>query len=183
MNTLDYSDYPTAVTVNLLTGTATGTNGSSVNDLGHGGIKNFQNIIGSHFDDTLVGLPNSILNGNGGNDSLSGGDSNDHVNGEAGNDTLSGNDGNDHVFGIGWSGAMTEARFLSLLPCLPDGVSEIYFHPASRPSRALALTMPDYHHVEELAALLSDAVRRSIVESGIRLVTYGDLIARGPVRS
>lgn len=84
---------------------------------------------------------------------------------------------NDHLFGLAWSGAMTEARFLSLLPYLPDGVSEVYFHPASRPSRALARTMPDYRHVEELAALLSAPVRRSIVAGGIGLVTYGDLVA------
>src|SRR5215212_6932328 len=38
---------------------------------------------------------------------------------------------NDHLFGIAWSGAMTEARLLALLPHLPVGVSEIYFHPAA----------------------------------------------------
>ena len=37
---------------------------------------------------------------------------------------------NDHVFGLAWSGQMTEDRLLRLLPHLPDGVSEIYFHPA-----------------------------------------------------
>src|SRR5258708_7717688 len=38
---------------------------------------------------------------------------------------------NDHLFGLAWSGAMTEARVLSLLPPVPEGVSEIYFHPAA----------------------------------------------------
>jgi hopanoid biosynthesis associated protein HpnK len=89
---------------------------------------------------------------------------------------------NDHLFGLSWSGAMTEARFLSLLPYLPDGVSEVYFHPASRPSRALARTMPGYRHVEELAALLSVAVRRSIAECGIGLVSYGDLVEGDAMR-
>jgi len=89
---------------------------------------------------------------------------------------------NDQLFGLAWSGAMTEARFLSLLPHLPDGVSEIYFHPASRPSSALAHTMPNYRHVEEFAALLSGAVRRRIVESGISLISYRDIVARGAVR-
>jgi hypothetical protein len=37
--------------------------------------------------------------------------------------------------------------------------------------------MPGYRHPEELAALLSPAVRRQIVERGIRLVSYGDLSA------
>jgi chitin disaccharide deacetylase len=72
---------------------------------------------------------------------------------------------NDHVFGLAWSGAMVEQRILRLVPHLPDGISEIYFHPAVE--RSL--------HREELAALLSPLVRRCIAESGIRLITYGEL--------
>jgi hopanoid biosynthesis associated protein HpnK len=90
---------------------------------------------------------------------------------------------NDHLFGIAWSGAMTEARVLDLLPHMPDGVSEIYFHPASTRSVALARTMPDYRHAEELAALVSPAVRRRIVETGIDLISYRDLLAAGPSRA
>jgi hypothetical protein len=62
VNTLDYSDFPTAVAVNLPAGTATGTSG----------IKNIQDVTGSQFDDTIVGLPTAMVNGNGGNDTLSG---------------------------------------------------------------------------------------------------------------
>src|SRR4051794_516833 len=51
---------------------------------------------------------------------------------------------NDHVFGIAWSGAMIEDRILRLLPHLPPGDSEIYVHPASRTSQALAEAMPGY---------------------------------------
>jgi hopanoid biosynthesis associated protein HpnK len=86
---------------------------------------------------------------------------------------------NDHVFGIGWSGAMTEARFLGLLPHLPEGVSEIYFHPAVERSPALAAAMPGYRHTAELDALLSPAVRQRIDELGIQLTIYGDLKAGG----
>ncbi|HEV8679664.1 MAG TPA: hopanoid biosynthesis-associated protein HpnK [Stellaceae bacterium] len=82
---------------------------------------------------------------------------------------------NDHVFGIAWSGAMVEERVLGLLPHLPPGVSEIYFHPATRHTTALAAAMPGYRHAEELAALLSPDVRRRIEELGIGLVDYGDL--------
>ena len=39
--------------------------------------------------------------------------------------------------------------------------------------------MPGYRHRDELAALLSPAVRRRIAELGIRLIGYGDLT---PVR-
>ena len=82
---------------------------------------------------------------------------------------------NNHVFGIAWSGAMIEERLLRLLPHLPRGVSEIYCHPATRQTAALAAAMPGYRNTEELAALLSPAVRQRIAELGISLVGYADL--------
>jgi hopanoid biosynthesis associated protein HpnK len=82
----------------------------------------------------------------------------------------------DHVFGIAWSGRMTEERLARLLPELPDGVSEIYFHPAVRRTRRLQAAMPGYRHDDELAALLSPAVERRIARLGIALVGYSDLI-------
>jgi hopanoid biosynthesis associated protein HpnK len=82
---------------------------------------------------------------------------------------------NDHLFGLAWSGRMVEERVLRLLPHVPDGVSEIYFHPASERSPVLAAAMPRYHHREELAALTSDAVKTRIAGLGIRLAGYGVL--------
>jgi hopanoid biosynthesis associated protein HpnK len=82
---------------------------------------------------------------------------------------------NDHVFGIAWSGGMTEARLLALLPHLPDGVSEIYFHPAAEASPAATGSVSGYRRSGELAALVSPQVRRRIEEFEIRLMTYGDL--------
>jgi len=84
---------------------------------------------------------------------------------------------NDHVFGLAWSGAMVEERVLGLLPHLPDGVSEIYFHPAVERNAALVAAMPGYRNPEELAALTSPRVRRRIAELGIDLVSYSDLAA------
>jgi chitin disaccharide deacetylase len=84
---------------------------------------------------------------------------------------------NDHLFGLAWTGAMTEKRVLSLLPHIPEGISEIYFHPATARTGALTRTMPDYHHAEEFAGLLSAKVRRGIAESGISLIAYRDLSA------
>ena len=86
---------------------------------------------------------------------------------------------NDHLFGVAWSGAMVEARVLGLLPYLPPGVSELYCHPATRQTAALARAMPGYRHAEELAALVSPAVRRRIAELAIGLVGYGDLASSG----
>ena len=85
---------------------------------------------------------------------------------------------NDHLLGLAWSGAMTEPRVLRLLAALPAGASELYCHPAVEQTAALARTMPAYRPVEELAALLSPAVRRVIDSSGIELVSYADLAAR-----
>jgi len=73
---------------------------------------------------------------------------------------------------------MTEARLLTLLPHLPEGISEIYFHPAVECNAALTAAMPGYRHTEELAALVSPAVRRRVEELGVELVSYGEPTAR-----
>jgi hopanoid biosynthesis associated protein HpnK len=81
---------------------------------------------------------------------------------------------NDNVFGLAWSGKVVEARFLKLIPHLPDGVSEIYCHPGTKSTSELTAAMPGYRHQEELAALLSPSVEAQIAELGIRLVSYSD---------
>jgi chitin disaccharide deacetylase len=78
---------------------------------------------------------------------------------------------NDHVFGLAWSGGMVEARIVRLIPHLPDGVSEIYFHPAAESTPSVH----SYRRAEELAALLSPVLRSRITELGVRLVSYSDL--------
>jgi hopanoid biosynthesis associated protein HpnK len=78
---------------------------------------------------------------------------------------------NDHCFGLAWSGHMTTERVRRLLAALPDGVSEIYFHPgaghhvtgqtAIGRDAALRRLMPDYEHEVELATLLACRDARS----------------------
>ena len=82
---------------------------------------------------------------------------------------------NDQLFGLAWSGAMVEERLLRLIPQLPDGVSEIYLHPATKHTPALAAAMRGYCHREELAALISPALKALIAKLDVRLVSYGDL--------
>jgi len=82
---------------------------------------------------------------------------------------------NDRLLGLAWTGGMNEARLLRLIDLLPPGVSELYLHPATSRSQALARVMPDYRQTEELAALLSPAVRRKIDTEGIALVAYGEV--------
>jgi hopanoid biosynthesis associated protein HpnK len=84
---------------------------------------------------------------------------------------------NDHLFGLAWTGRMLQERLLRLLPNLPQGVSEIYCHPATECSPALAAAMPGYSHREELEALLSSRLKSLIDTLGIRLVSYSDLVS------
>ena len=82
---------------------------------------------------------------------------------------------NDHIFGITWTGAMTEARWLALLPHLPEGVSELYCHPAIAEAPAFRRSMSAYRPVEEYRALVSPAVRAAIAAGGIDLTSFGAL--------
>jgi hypothetical protein len=62
---------------------------------------------------------------------------------------------------------MTEARLLRLFPLLPDGLNEIYFHPAARREPTIEALMPGYEHAAELAALCSPAVRAALEREGL----------------
>jgi chitin disaccharide deacetylase len=82
---------------------------------------------------------------------------------------------NDQLLGLAWTGGMTEERVLRFIDGLPPGVSELYLHPAASRTEPLVRAMPRYRQTEELAALLSPAVRRRIESSGIALIGYGAL--------
>jgi hopanoid biosynthesis associated protein HpnK len=77
----------------------------------------------------------------------------------------------DHVFGLAWSGAMTGERLKGLLEHLPDGVSEIYCHPATGPYPG---STARYAYREELAALLDPGMGGLIAERNIRLGGFSD---------
>jgi len=86
---------------------------------------------------------------------------------------------NDAAFGIAWSGHMTEDRLLRLIPMLPDGLSELYFHPASGRDSVIDAVMPAYEHEAELAALLSPAVREALDQAGISRGGFADQASSG----
>ncbi len=69
---------------------------------------------------------------------------------------------------------MTEARLLGIVENLPDGVSEIYCHPATDDEDGPA----GYRHVAELVALTSPAVRARLLAMGLKPVGFTDLAAR-----
>ena len=82
----------------------------------------------------------------------------------------------DRVFGLAWSGAMGEARLEGLIARLPEGLSEIYLHPAT--ADQFAGSAAGYRHREELAALTSERCRDALACSGARLGGYADFAGR-----
>ena len=93
---MSYANATSGITVNL--------SQTSVQPLADGDkILNFENVIGTDFDDVFFGtaVANIIDGGKGrdqfvtgdGNDKVSGGDGNDIFNGDLGADTLDGGDG------------------------------------------------------------------------------------------
>jgi hopanoid biosynthesis associated protein HpnK len=79
---------------------------------------------------------------------------------------------NDHIFGVNDSGAMVERRLLQLLDHLPDGVTELYCHPATRRWQGPDNLPVHYRPEDELAALLSPAVSAKLEEAGVRPVSF-----------
>lgn len=84
---------------------------------------------------------------------------------------------NDYVFGMSDSGSMGEARLLEALGSLPEGVTEIYLHPAVESGAAIAPSMSGYRHADELAALLSPSVRAALTASGAQTGGFRRLTA------
>ena len=82
---------------------------------------------------------------------------------------------NDHVFGIRHSGGMDETAVLDILRDLPDGLSELYLHPAAH--GGLVASMAEYRHADELAALLSPRVRDTIAERYLLCHGFADPLA------
>jgi hopanoid biosynthesis associated protein HpnK len=80
---------------------------------------------------------------------------------------------NDAIFGIAHSGAMVETRLLQVIERLPDGVSEVYLHPAASEC-AITASMDGYRHAEELSALLSTRVRAAIKAVGVAVGGFVD---------
>lgn len=89
---------------------------------------------------------------------------------------------NDAVFGIAHSGAMDAARLLRLLQRLPDGLTEIYFHPATRSDPEIERALPGYRCRQELEALVNPEVRAAIRAAGIELTGYRHLWRAKEVR-
>jgi len=81
----------------------------------------------------------------------------------------------DAVFGLAWSGAMTRARLAGLIDHLPEGLSEIYMHPATGPYPGSA---PGYQYGAELAALTDPGLPGRLAAGGIKTGGFADFPAQ-----
>ncbi len=82
---------------------------------------------------------------------------------------------NNFLLGMSDSGSMTLDRVLQFVRNLPEGVTEICFHPATRRCAEIDDTMPLYRHEEEFNALTSDALRAALKDAGLETIAFSDL--------
>jgi hopanoid biosynthesis associated protein HpnK len=79
----------------------------------------------------------------------------------------------DRVFGLRWSGQFTRDRLLGLMRNLPDGLNEIYLHPATGSFLGGA---PGYRHREEFEALMDPEIIEASRDSSLRLGGFSDFL-------
>jgi hopanoid biosynthesis associated protein HpnK len=81
----------------------------------------------------------------------------------------------DRVFGIAWSGSMTREKLRALIERLPEGLNEVYLHPALRDEFPGAV--PGYRYRQEFEALVDPGVITAVRESGAKLGGFADFLS------
>ena len=79
----------------------------------------------------------------------------------------------DQVFGLAWTGGLNTARLRGLIANLPDGLTEIYAHPATGPYPGSA---PGYAYRQELAALTDGLAKDRALRDGVALGRFADFV-------
>ena len=82
----------------------------------------------------------------------------------------------DQVVGLAWSGHFTAERLRGVLPLLPAGVTELYFHPAT--AGGFPGSAPGYAYAGELAALCDGGVAEAV--AGIPRGGYAAMLLPKP---
>ena len=80
---------------------------------------------------------------------------------------------NDRMYGLRDTGRMNLERLKPILESLPDGVSEVVCHPATRRGPETEDAAYDYQFVEEYRALLHDDVRSAVQDAD--LISFRDI--------
>jgi hopanoid biosynthesis associated protein HpnK len=81
----------------------------------------------------------------------------------------------DRAVGVLDPGHLTQECLAQYLRRLPDGLTEVFFHPADRPTDLLIQRQYGYEHAAELQSLCSPRLRQLIHDSGIRLTNFREL--------
>jgi len=82
---------------------------------------------------------------------------------------------NDFLFGMTDGGCMKRDLVERLLQKLPDGATELCFHPATSRCSEIDRTMPHYHHEEEFRALICERLRDVLQMNNIQTIAFSDL--------
>ena len=82
---------------------------------------------------------------------------------------------NDVVLGLRYTGEMDSERVIGLLRDLPEGTTEMYFHPATRSTPYIERELPGCRVEAEFRALIDPLVREAIRASGAQLIAFSDL--------
>jgi Ca2+-binding RTX toxin-like protein len=115
-DTVAYYHSPRGVTIDLVEGAG----GDGMLNEDH--FEDFENVIGSNFNDKITGDDNNnILKGLDGDDHIAGGDGDDHIAGGKGADTIDGGDGSDT---IDYSNELESGIRLNLLRQIVTGGSD-----------------------------------------------------------
>src|ERR1700712_2182338 len=80
----------------------------------------------------------------------------------------------DRTLGLAWSGAMIPARVAALLAELPNGLTELYTHPAT--AGGFAGEAPGYAYAAERAALIAPEARAAVVSPGVVSGGFSDFL-------
>ncbi|MFQ5764655.1 MAG: hopanoid biosynthesis-associated protein HpnK [Rhodospirillales bacterium] len=83
---------------------------------------------------------------------------------------------NDFIFGIRDTGRMDSDALRRTIAALPDGVSEIFLHPATGRWAEMESEAAGFRFEDEFKALVDPAVRAAVAEAGAELIAFGDLI-------
>lgn len=81
----------------------------------------------------------------------------------------------DHCAGILKSGHLDERAVLDVLKFIPDGVTEIIFHPGYFDESLFAYSHWHYHWQKELSALTSEAVKKFVFDHKIKITNFKSL--------
>lgn len=82
---------------------------------------------------------------------------------------------NEFVFGMNDSGNMHVDLLHRILGHLPQGVTEVYFHPATGRCPEIGRIASNHNPEAELEALTSPEMRQALVEFGVERIAFSDL--------